>query len=53
MAGIGKTALVGLVMALLTVFSGSLFIAILLHAIIDLTSGRMMGRALTEENGIR
>jgi hypothetical protein len=47
--GIGKTALVGLVMALLTVFSGSLFIAILLHAIVDLTSGRMMGRAITVE----
>lgn len=46
LAGIGKTTLVGLAMALLTVFSGSLFIAILLHVIVDLTSGRMMGRAL-------
>lgn len=45
LAGIGKTALVGLVMALLTVFSGSLFIPMLLHAVIDLTSGRMMGAA--------
>jgi len=44
--GIGKTTLVGLVMALLTVFSGSIFVPMLLHAVIDLTSGRMMGAAL-------
>jgi len=42
MAGIGKTALVGLVMALLTVFSGSLFVAMLLHMVIDFTVGRIM-----------
>jgi len=47
-AGIAKTTLVGLVMALLTVFSGSLFVPMLLHAVIDLTSGRMMGAALRE-----
>jgi membrane protease YdiL (CAAX protease family) len=45
-SGIAKTGLVGLVLALLTVFSGSLFIAIVLHAVIDLASGRVMGRAL-------
>ncbi len=44
--GIAKTGLVGLVLALLTVFSGALFIAIVLHAAVDLTSGRIMGRAL-------
>ena len=47
--GIGKTALVGLVMALLTVFGGSIFVPILLHAVIDLTSGRLMGEALKLE----
>ena len=46
LAGILKTGLVGLVMALLTVFSGSLLAAIVLHAVIDLTSGRMLGAAL-------
>ena len=45
-SGIVKTGLVGLILALLTVFSGSLFIAIVLHAVVDLTSGRIMGRAL-------
>ncbi len=45
-AGIAKTGFVGLVLALLTVFSGSLFIAIMLHAVIDLASGRIMGKAL-------
>ncbi len=45
-SGIVKTGLVGLVLALLTVSSGSLFIAIVLHAVVDLTSGRLMGRAL-------
>ena len=46
LAGFGKTTLVGLVMALLLVFSGSLFIPMLLHTVIDLTSGRIMGAAL-------
>lgn len=50
-AGIGKTALVGLAMALLTVTSGSLFVAMLLHAVIDLTSGRIMAAANQEEPG--
>jgi len=45
-SGIAKTGLVGLGLALLTVSSGSLFIAIVLHAVIDLTSGRIMGKAL-------
>jgi len=48
LSGIVKTALVGLIMALLTVFSGSLFVAILLHAVIDLASGRMVGQALRQ-----
>lgn len=46
LTGIVKTTLLGLLMALLTVFSGSLLVAILLHVVIDLTSGRMMGAAL-------
>ena len=46
LAGIGKTALLGFLMALLTVFSGSLFVAIVLHAVIDITSGRIMSAAL-------
>ncbi len=41
-AGIAKTGLIGLVLALLTVFSGSLFIAIVLHTVVDLTSGRII-----------
>jgi len=45
-SGIAKTGLIGLVLAWLTVSSGSLFIAIALHAVVDLTSGRIMGRAL-------
>ncbi len=45
-SGIVKTGFVGMVLALLTVFSGSLFIAIVLHAVIDLASGRIMGKAL-------
>ena len=44
--GIAKTSLIGFIMALLTVFSGSLFMPILLHAVIDMTSGRLMGSAL-------
>lgn len=47
--GLVKTTVVGLIMALLTVFSGSLLIAVILHAVIDLTSGRMMAAALAGE----
>ena len=47
--GIVKTTGVGLIMALLTVFSGSLLAAMVLHTVIDLTSGRMMGAALRAE----
>lgn len=49
LGGIAKTSLVGLVLALLTVFTGSLFIPMLLHAVIDLTSGRMMAAAMQSE----
>jgi membrane protease YdiL (CAAX protease family) len=48
-SGIARTFLVGVVMALLTVFSGSLFVAIILHIAADLTSGRMMSAALRAE----
>lgn len=43
--GIAKTAAVGLVMALLAVFTGSLFVPMVLHAVIDLTSGRLLAEA--------
>jgi len=49
-SGIVRTGSIGLVLALLTVSSGSLFIAIALHAVIDLTSGRIMGSALRMTN---
>jgi membrane protease YdiL (CAAX protease family) len=47
-AGAVKSVVVGLVLGLLTVFSGSLFTAVVLHAVIDLTSGRMMREALRD-----
>ena len=45
-AGIVKTGGVGLLMAVLTVFSGSIFVPMLLHVALDLCSGRMMAAAL-------
>ncbi len=45
-SGIVKTGMIGLLMACLTVFSGSLFIAIVLHTVIDASNGRLMGRAV-------
>ncbi|MCP4572822.1 MAG: CPBP family intramembrane metalloprotease [bacterium] len=48
-AGIAKTSLIGLVMALLAVFSGSLFVPMVLHAVVDLTSGRLMAAANSQE----
>ena len=44
--GIVKTGSIGLVLALLTVFSGSLYIAIILHTVLDMGSGRVMRKAL-------
>lgn len=44
-AGIGKTGAVGFVLALFYVGSGSLLVPMLIHAVIDLTSGRMLGAA--------
>ena len=46
--GILKTGLVGLAMALLTVFSGTIWIAALLHMVIDAASGRMMAEAIAQ-----
>ncbi len=43
--GVVKTTLVGLALALLALFSGSLLVPIIVHAVIDLISGRMMGAA--------
>jgi membrane protease YdiL (CAAX protease family) len=43
--GMGKTALVGLVLGLLAWFSGSLFVGMILHAVLDLTSGRILQAA--------
>jgi len=50
-AGILKTSLIGLFLALLTVFSGSLFVAMLLHTVGDITSGRIMAAADQEVSG--
>jgi membrane protease YdiL (CAAX protease family) len=44
--GFVKTAAVGLAFALLTVFSGSLFTAIIVHVIMDLTIGRITSAAI-------
>ena len=49
MTGVVKTALIGLFLALLTVFSGSIFVAMLLHVVVDLTSGRIMAAAREDE----
>lgn len=48
--GVAKTAGVGLVLAAITLLSGSLVPAILLHAVLDLTSGRILGAAAALED---
>jgi uncharacterized protein len=45
-SGAIKTGVVGLVFALLTVLSGSLLVAVVVHIVLDVTSGRMMRMAL-------
>jgi len=44
--GFVRTAAAGLVLALLTVFSGSLLTAIIVHVTMDVTAGRIMGAAI-------
>ncbi len=44
--GFLRTATVGLVLAVLTVLSGSIYPAILVHIILDVTSGRLMKAAI-------
>lgn len=46
-AGVGRAGLVGLVLALVVVLTGSLYVAILAHAAIDLAQGRMVHEALS------
>ncbi len=43
--GFLRTGAVGLVLAALLVFTGSLYVPMLVHAVLDITSGRMMGVA--------
>jgi len=45
--GILKTAAVGLALALLAVGGGTLFLPMLVHAVIDLVNGPMLGRSAT------
>jgi len=45
--GILRTGLVGLVLGLLVLLTGSLLPAMLVHAVLDITSGRMLSAAVT------
>lgn len=43
--GIGKTTLVGFFLGTLALFSGSIYVGMILHAVLDLTSGRILQAA--------
>lgn len=47
-AGVVRTGAVGLVFALMTVFSGSIWIAVVAHAVLDLAQGRMIAMAVRD-----
>jgi CAAX protease family protein len=47
--GILRTAAVGFVLALVVVFSGSLFVAMLAHAVLDIAQGRLLHAAVQEQ----
>jgi len=47
--GVVRTGLVGLVMALVVVFTGSLFTAMVMHAVMDIVQGRMLWAAVNAE----
>lgn len=44
--GIAKTSAVGLLLGLLALLSGSLYVGMILHAVLDLTSGRLLQAAI-------
>ncbi len=48
--GVLRTALVGLVMALVVVFTGSLIAAMVMHVVIDITQGRLVAAAIRGGN---
>ena len=48
MTGIVRTGLAGAVAALLTIFSGSIFVALIVHAVVDMTQGRLIAAAVEE-----
>ncbi len=43
--GVGKTTLVGFFLGTLALFSGSIYVGMILHAVLDLTSGRILQAA--------
>lgn len=45
-SGMAKSGFVGLVLGLLALFSGSILVGMVLHAVLDLTSGRIMQAAV-------
>lgn len=46
--GIAKTALAGLVLGAVTVLSGSIYLAMVLHAVVDMTQGRLLEEAVRD-----
>lgn len=48
-AGVIRTGLVGLIMALLTVFSGSIWVAVALHVVVDVFQGQVLAAAVALE----
>jgi membrane protease YdiL (CAAX protease family) len=47
--GVARTGLVGVIMALAAVFSGSLFVVMLMHAVLDIVQGRLIFAAMTQQ----
>ena len=47
--GVLRTGLVGLVLALVVLGTGSLYAAVVMHAVLDLVQGRLLAVALRQE----
>lgn len=45
-SGIVRTTLAGALAVLLTIFSGSIFVALVVHAVVDMTQGRLIAAAV-------
>ena len=49
--GVLKTSLAGLIMAGIVLLTGSLYVAMIMHAVLDMTQGQLISAAVSQQDG--